>query len=167
MNKKFTKGFTLIELLVVISIISLLSSIVLTALSDARAKSRDAQRIRSLTELRTALQMYANDNNGNYPDCAGGNAYCTSNSSGGAALSTIKAVPQYIKVAPVDPVNTTNQYGYYYLRGCRPTAINHYTCVNGNTDHFVLATKLEKSSNTIVLDSGAGITGPINFLIGQ
>jgi prepilin-type N-terminal cleavage/methylation domain-containing protein len=60
------RGFTLIELLVVISIIGLLSSIVMAALSDARAKARDAANIRSLIETRTALQMYFNDK-GYYP----------------------------------------------------------------------------------------------------
>lgn len=37
-----TKGFTLIELMVVISIISLLSSIVFSALNNARSKAKDA-----------------------------------------------------------------------------------------------------------------------------
>lgn len=52
------KGFTLIELLVVISIISLLSSVVLSSLSSARAKARDARRKTDLVQIRTALEMY-------------------------------------------------------------------------------------------------------------
>jgi prepilin-type N-terminal cleavage/methylation domain-containing protein len=40
MNTKFSKGFTLIELLVVVSIISLLSSVVLAAVKDAREKAQ-------------------------------------------------------------------------------------------------------------------------------
>lgn len=52
----------------VISIISLLSSIVLAALNDARAKGRDTARIRAMIETRTALQLYFNDNNGKYPN---------------------------------------------------------------------------------------------------
>ena len=63
------KGFTLIELLVVISIIGLLSSIVLSSLSDSRKKARDTARIRAVNETRTALQMYYNDK-GKYPNAA-------------------------------------------------------------------------------------------------
>ncbi len=41
-NLKYTTGFTLIELLVVISIISLLSTVVISAMSSARNKGGDA-----------------------------------------------------------------------------------------------------------------------------
>lgn len=60
------KGFTLIELLVVISIISLLTSVILSALSDAKTKSRDVARIESVIQIRNALQMYFTDK-GYYP----------------------------------------------------------------------------------------------------
>lgn len=70
MIKLNKKGFTLIELLVVISIISLLSSIVLASLNKARKKGDDAAKIRTLLEVRNALNIYYNDStggNGNYP----------------------------------------------------------------------------------------------------
>jgi len=58
-----TKGFTLIELLVVIAVIGLLSTIVMVSLNSARAKARDARRKEDLKSIRTALEMYYNDNN--------------------------------------------------------------------------------------------------------
>ncbi len=68
------KGFTLIELLVVIAIIGLLSSVVLASLSSARSKSRDSQRVSTLIQLRTALELYYSKH-GSYPSTVGGTIY--------------------------------------------------------------------------------------------
>jgi prepilin-type N-terminal cleavage/methylation domain-containing protein len=64
------RGFTLIELLVVISIISLLSSVILTSVNDARQKARDSRRVADLIQMRTALELYYAAN-GKYPLPAG------------------------------------------------------------------------------------------------
>lgn len=61
---KNNRGFTLIELLVVISVISLLSSIVFSALSNARAKARDAQRVSEVKQIQNALELYRAQNGG-------------------------------------------------------------------------------------------------------
>lgn len=64
---KNNKGFTLIELLVVISIISLLSSIVLSSVQDARNKARYAKFDTEFVQLRTAVELYRADKGGDYP----------------------------------------------------------------------------------------------------
>jgi prepilin-type N-terminal cleavage/methylation domain-containing protein len=61
-----SRGFTLIELLVVISIIGLLASIVLSSLTAAESKGRDAVRLSDMQTIHTALEEYA-DNHGNFP----------------------------------------------------------------------------------------------------
>ena len=68
---RYNKGFSLVELLVVIAIIGLLASFVTGSLMSARAKTRDARRIRDLNEIRTALGLYYS-NHQNYMDIGSG-----------------------------------------------------------------------------------------------
>ena len=100
--KKF-KGFTLIELLVVIAIIGILASMVLVALSGARAKARDATRKSDLRQIKTALEVYYSDKNPNYYLYSVG-ADANSTSTG---LDTT-----YIKTFPTDPLGTVAPYQY-------------------------------------------------------
>ena len=65
------KGFTLQELLVVAAVISILASIVMVSLNEARKKTRDAQRISDLQQVQLALRQYK-DVHGRYPDYPNG-----------------------------------------------------------------------------------------------
>ena len=65
--KDSRRGFTLVELLVVIAIIGVLATLLLLQLGGARGKARDAKRISDITQLRTAIEQYFDDNAGTYP----------------------------------------------------------------------------------------------------
>lgn len=69
------KGFTLIELLVVIAIIGILAGIVLTSLSSARNKAKDAKIISQLNQMKSAAEMYY-ITNGNFGALTSGPNYC-------------------------------------------------------------------------------------------
>lgn len=104
MSRRSQKGFTLIELLMVIAIIGFLSSVVLIAIDSARIKARDARRISDIKQIQNALELYALNNNGNYPS-VGGTTYVY-------ALSS-HLVPTYIPAIPEDPTRT-GSYRYRY-----------------------------------------------------
>ncbi|MDO8517898.1 MAG: type II secretion system protein [bacterium] len=59
-TKKNKGGFTLVELLVVIALIGLLSTILLTSLTQARVKARDSQRVGQFRQINSALELYFN-----------------------------------------------------------------------------------------------------------
>lgn len=76
--KPFQKGFTLIELLVVVAIISLLSSIVLASVREAREKAMLSKTVSEMKSLQTALELYRNEF-GVYP--GGERTYADDNSA--------------------------------------------------------------------------------------
>ncbi len=159
------KGFTLVELLVVVSIIGLLSSIVVSSLNTARAKGRDAVRMSTLHQVRTAVEAYFNDN-GFYPQCTGPNDLCTSTGYQGD-INTLAIKPTYMSSVPLDPTNINGQYGYYYARGYKQTA--QYTFINnGRTDNYILSTRLETKTGQI-LNGGTGgwNNTSLNYLLGS
>ena len=81
MNMK-SKAFTLIELLVVISIIGILASIVLVALSSSRVKGRNARIQQEVTSLRNQLELGRNVQTSQYADLTG---YSTASGASGVA----------------------------------------------------------------------------------
>lgn len=60
------KGFTLIELLMVIAIIGFLSTVILASLSSARNRGADAAVKGNLTSIRSAADLYYDNNNSSY-----------------------------------------------------------------------------------------------------
>ncbi len=112
------KGFTLIELLVVIAIIALLSTLSVVALNSARVKSRDARRLSDIKQIRTALEMFF-DNNQTYPTGSGvllGGPNCAClNTSGWTTAGCTGTV--YMQKVPTDPKNTSPFIYTYTTQG--------------------------------------------------
>lgn len=117
-----SRGFTLVELLVVIAIISVLATLLLLQLGVARSKARDAKRIADINQVRSAMELYFDDN-GRYP--------ATMNlGAAGAQLA-----PLYLTNIPMDPIATCtastydgavsgvfNCYGYEWRPAANPSS---------------------------------------------
>lgn len=109
------RGFTIIEILVVVSIIALLSSVLLTSFQEARAKARDAERLREVKEIQNALELYRAQY-GLYPISVGW--WRSSNPTEWDTLKNVLA--SYISL-PNDPTlsgtprATPGGYGYDYF----------------------------------------------------
>jgi len=109
------RGFTLIELLVVIAIIGVLSSVVLASLNATREKTRNADRFSDMHAVVQALEMYANDHDGKYPQATGGVAGDPCGGASNQCLGNVPGlVPTYISSIPDDPRYMDSAGNYLY-----------------------------------------------------
>lgn len=161
-RKKQAKGFTLIELLIVVTIMGVLGTIIVTSLSTARIKGRDAKRQGDLQELQKALDLYVT-HYGSYPNP---NAACgtSSNDVWSSWNCWNDLLPEeYMAVMPQDPENVD-------LGNCGVTAnchIYHY-CVFNNNQSYILAVNLENPapSGTYTDHASCAMGGPNYYSVG-
>jgi len=97
-----SKGFTLIELLVVIAIIGVFSSVSLASLQVARQRANDTARVSDVKALKTAIELYYNDNH-MYPQ------YGVADTAQFVKRLTL-LVPNYMTSMPVVFKNDADQY---------------------------------------------------------
>lgn len=114
-------GFSLVELLVVITIIGILLSLLLPALSAAREDSRQTICLSNLHELGLATTEYTNENNNFYPDHRSNEAetlYATTKPSWAGTMAYWpvdyrKEIGPYL-AAGADATKWSPNYGVFY-----------------------------------------------------
>ena len=72
-RKKFKSisGFTLLELIIVMSILGVLATVFVASYPASQRRARDSVRMTDLNQYKVALEVFANRNNGNYPNSSG------------------------------------------------------------------------------------------------
>lgn len=155
-RNKPQKGFTLIELLVVVAIISLLSSVVLGALNDARAKARDRALVQQVKQIQNALELYRGKY-GEYPDDTAAidsdNAYSNIYSTGvisGSDTANWTLASKLLEFLPkIDPPYTGSINYYKHISG---------KCTGDTTVPYILTFKPETSAfNSFPTVTWAGV----------
>jgi prepilin-type N-terminal cleavage/methylation domain-containing protein len=115
------KGFTLVELLVVISVIGLLISIAIVALSASRRTARNVRRNSDVRQIINAFSLGLDTSP--FPTTIGSNWICLSQTCYGGWATyniddpTVDAYLQpYAASKPIDPKDNTRAHGGYLYR---------------------------------------------------
>jgi len=69
-RRRAVQGFTLIELLIVVIIIAILAAIAIPQFSNTSGDAQESASIANLTTMRSAIELYRVQHNGNYPSKA-------------------------------------------------------------------------------------------------
>lgn len=126
-SRRPRQGFTLIELLTVIAIIGILAAILIPTVSKVRAGAKNSQCVAQLRDWGRVIQLYANDNKGNYYSARWASVAAADAPNGISYLSYFAKVGAQtqgyrMRYCPADPatpgmLTTANDPRYAMIRG--------------------------------------------------
>ena len=113
-RKRLKKGFTLVEILIVVVILGILAAIVIPQFTSASETAKSSSLISQLQTIRSQLELYQVQHNGDYPALATiwdqltqpTNVSGTTDSSDGAL-----DFGPYLQKAPVNPFENSSTVG--------------------------------------------------------
>jgi general secretion pathway protein G len=117
-DQKNAAGFTLVELLIVVTIIGVLFSLAIISFTGAQKQARDSQRKSDLNQYRAALENYANNTGGVYPQS-------TDQANADATPCETDLRPTYMSACLLDPKSDDGR-AYYYRTNAEGPAATQY-----------------------------------------
>lgn len=95
--KLMQRGFTLVELLIVVIILAILAAIVIPQFSGATVDAQESSLNSNLNGLRSAIELYKAQHNGQYPGAvASTGATCSAGAAGVGTINTASAVVEQL-----------------------------------------------------------------------
>lgn len=169
LGKKGFRGFTLIELLVVISIIGLLSTVIAAPITQARKKGRDGKKIADIRQIVNALQQYADDNAGLYPNDLTSLVPNYLANLPGAATATATAKDKYMYVPYIENSKNIGFHLGVKLEAPNPALGDDRDCHGSgtisSTNQWCIDTNA--GSGTTQITAGVGNAGATGFANGD
>ena len=145
------KGFTLIELMVTITIITILTGVGVVVYSRAQMRARNGRRKADMSGIQTALELYASENNGNYP------AHGTWARSYDADPWIPGLRPIYIKSIPKETHHGASRHYHYATTS---GSVVWRNCFGNEAGTYVLLMHMEsESGKSCVCKSGSPYYG--------
>ena len=149
--RNYKSGFTLIELLIVIAIIGILSSVVLSSLSNSRNKAYDAKVKQQLNGFRRAAELYYSNQNPNSYGPSTLTGSCTVAGTIFTDVSTANGNPNaYLIFTGMNPAPTVvcNSNGTAYaVQSNLKVGTNNYWCVDSKNNAVIKTVAL--GANTV------------------
>ncbi|MHC4994587.1 MAG: prepilin-type N-terminal cleavage/methylation domain-containing protein [Planctomycetota bacterium] len=113
-------GFTLVEILIVVVILGILAAVVIPQFADASTSAKTSSLTTQLQTIRSQLELYQIEHNGNYPTIAQLQAdfgVMTSPTDVDGTINAAGLYGPYLQKAPANPFNNSSTVAAAYIAG--------------------------------------------------